>query len=69
MVRGMVTRTEVVLVCDLCKAEGADTHTIALDKKAVELEACSRCWTKVETGLLPTLKAGRRKVSRRRKAA
>lgn len=65
----MVTRTEVVLVCDLCGTEGADTHTIALDKKAVELESCSRCWAKVETSLIPTLQAGRRRASRRRKVA
>lgn len=51
----MATVTRKVLVCDMCKASGADpervaafgpvkTHQLTIDGTTVELEACQRCW-------------------------
>ena len=58
----MATREHVVNVCDGCGAEGdaVHTHTLAIDKKSVEVEACGRCFTKIETAVLPFMQAGRR---------
>ena len=66
----MATVETIVLVCDLCKAEGdsVQTHTLAVDGRTTKAEVCSRCWTKLEKALVPLVKAGRR-LRRGRRAA
>jgi hypothetical protein len=65
----MATIETVVLVCDTCATEGeaVETHEVAVDRQRVEVDLCGRCYTKVETTLVPLLEAGRK--IRRRKAA
>jgi len=58
----MATKRVVVLVCDLCSTEGetVSTRTVAVDRRHVEVESCTRCWTRAEKVLVPILDAGRR---------
>jgi hypothetical protein len=65
----MATVEVVTLECDFCGSGGktVETRTLTIDGKTREGEACARCWTKVQTAVLPFLEAGR-KVPRRRAA-
>lgn len=68
----MATKTEVILVCDLCGLEGHDsiaTHTLSVDGRGVELEGCGKCWDKMQKALQKAVESGRKTVQRRRKAA
>jgi hypothetical protein len=67
MVKRMATVKQIVLICDFCEKDGAETHTIAADGKTVELEACSGCWSKAMKPFEAALEVGRRK--RRSKVA
>lgn len=53
----MATRTEVVLVCDVCKSEdGIETFGLVVDKKkAMEFEACPRCAERTPIAKLRTV--------------
>lgn len=43
----MAEKRVVVLVCDFCDAEeDVARHEVAVDGKAVEVDACPRCWRK-----------------------
>ena len=59
----MAQRTVVVLLCDVCEGEEAETHEVSLDGVTVELEACEECWSKVTE----VVSAGRRKRKPRAK--
>ena len=65
----MTTRETIVLVCDLCSAEGdsVHTHSLTVDGKSLEVEACGKCWAKADKALVPFIEAGRR--VRRKRAA
>lgn len=59
----MARREVVVLVCDLCgKAEGdgVATYDVQVGRKARTVEACGRCWGKVEKALSPVMQKGRK---------
>lgn len=44
----VATRTIVTFVCDLCESDDmVETHTLNVDGKAVEADACLPCWQKV----------------------
>lgn len=57
----------ITLACDVCQKEDetVETHALAVDGKAVEVETCAAHWTKVEKALGPVLASGR-KVRRKR---
>lgn len=60
----MSTKEVVILICDLCgKAEGdgVTTHEVQVDRKARSVEACERCWGKVEKVLTPIIENGRKR--------
>lgn len=60
----MARREVVILVCDLCgKAEGdgVTSHDVQVDRKARSVEACERCWGKVEKALGPVIEKGRKR--------
>lgn len=64
----MVTRTNIVLICDNCGVEKdlVDTHYIEVDGVAVETEVCDTCWKKVIDKVEPLVKEGRKlKVPKR----
>jgi hypothetical protein len=67
----MATVEHVELECDFCGSTGetVETRTLMIDGETREGEACARCWTKVQTAVLPFLEAGRRVRPRRRRAA
>lgn len=72
----MARREIVVQVCDLChkdqnQVDGIQTHTIKVDGKEVEAEACTSCWWKAIKGIEPFSKVGRKpkKAALRQKKA
>lgn len=56
----------VTTVCDLCGAEESsdirtiEAHTIRVDRRTVELDACAQCWAPIGDALGAALGAGRR---------
>jgi uncharacterized Zn finger protein len=63
----MATRTEITLVCDKCGSEEAETHALTIDRKAVLVEACEKCWEKVTKAVDLFLEVGRRPSAKPRK--
>lgn len=57
----------VVIECDLCGAEKASSHTVAVDRWRVTVDACEACWTDASETLDRIHQAGRRARDRRRK--
>jgi hypothetical protein len=60
----MARREVVVLVCDLCKkaeGDGVATYEVQVNRKGRSVEACERCWGKVERALAPVMEKGRKR--------